>query len=155
MSENAFINVKGVPYTLTAEIEVKDAKAGGVILAQAGYFGGWTLYMKDGKVHHEYNWFALERTNIASTAALAPGKHTIVYEFIPDDARPGAGGKSMLTVDGKKVVEGRIPKTQPYAFSADEGADVGVDGETNVSPDYKQGDNKFTGHITRVTIEVK
>ena len=67
MMENAFINVKGVHHTVTAEVEVPDAKASGVIIAQAGYFGGWTLYMKDGKVHHEYNWFALERTNIAST----------------------------------------------------------------------------------------
>ena len=68
-----------------------------MIIAQAGYFGGWTLYMKDGKVHHEYNWFALERTNIAAPSALAPGKHTIVYEFIPDEAKPGTGGKSILT----------------------------------------------------------
>ena len=59
MMENAFINVKGVPHTITAEVEVKDAKTQGVIIAQAGYFGGWVLYMKDGKVHHEYNWFAL------------------------------------------------------------------------------------------------
>src|SRR6187399_3248196 len=54
MTENAFINVKGVHHTITADIEVKDAKASGVIIAQAGYFGGWTLYMKQGKVHHEY-----------------------------------------------------------------------------------------------------
>ena len=65
MMENAFINVKGVHHTITAEVEVKDAKTEGVIIAQAGYFGGWVLYMKDGKVHHEYNFFALERTNIA------------------------------------------------------------------------------------------
>ena len=65
-----------------------------------------------------------------------------MYEFIPDEAKPGTGGKSILSVDGKKVAEGHIPKTQPFAFSADEGADVGVDGETNVSPDYKQGDNE-------------
>jgi arylsulfatase len=155
MMENAFINVKGVRYTITADIEVKDAGAGGVILAQAGYFGGWTLYMKAGKVHHEYNWFALERTNIASTTALAPGRHTIVYEFIPDAASPGAGGTSRLTVNGKKVAEGQIPKTQPFAFSADEGADVGVDGETNVSSDYKQGNNRFTGRIHKVTIDLK
>ncbi len=155
MMENAFINVKGVHHTITAEIEVKDANASGVILAQAGYFGGWTLYMKEGKVHHEYNWFALERTNIAAPSALAPGKHTIVYEFIPDEAKPGTGGKSILTIDGKKVAEGQIPKTQPFAFSADEGADVGEDGETNVSPDYKQGDNKFTGKIEKVTIELQ
>jgi arylsulfatase len=155
MMENAFINVKGVHHTVTAEVEIKDSTTQGVIIAQAGYFGGWVLYMKDGQVHHEYNWFALERTNIASSAALAPGKHTILYEFIPDEAKPGTGGKSILSVDGRQVAEGRIPKTQPFAFSGDEGADVGVDGETNVSPDYKQGDNAFTGKIVKVTVEQK
>jgi arylsulfatase len=156
MLENAFINVKGVHHTVTAEVVLDDDKTGGVILAQAGYFGGWVLYMKEGRVHHEYNWFALERTNIGATAALAPGKHTIVYEFVPDDAsKPGTGGKSILSVDGQKVAEGQIPKTQPYAFSGDGGADVGVDGETNVSPDYKQGDNRFTGRIVKVTVEQK
>jgi arylsulfatase len=155
MTENAFINVKGVHHTITAEIEVKDAKTSGVIIAQAGYFGGWTLYMKQGKVHHEYNFFALERTNIAAPSALGPGKHTIVYEFIPDEAKPGTGGKSIVTIDGKKAVEGHIPKTQPFMFSADEGADVGEDAETNVSPDYKQGDNKFTGRIVKVTINTE
>ncbi len=153
MLENAFINVKGVHHTITADVEVKDAKTQGVIIAQAGYFGGWVLYMKDGKVHHEYNWFALERTNIAGTTALAPGKHTIVYEFIPDEAKPGTAGQSILSVDGEQVAEGHIPKTQPFAFSGDEGADVGVDGETNVSTDYKQGENAFTGKIVKVTVE--
>jgi arylsulfatase len=153
MLENAFINVKGVHHTITAEVEVKDAKTTGVIIAQAGYFGGWVLYMKEGKVRHEYNFFALERTNIGGDAPLAPGKHTISYEFIPDEAKPGTGGKSNLSVDGKKVAEGHIPKTQPFFFSGDEGADVGVDGETNVSPDYKQGANAFTGKIIKVTVE--
>ena len=155
MMENAFINVKGVHHTITAEVELKDAKTNGVIIAQAGYFGGWTLYMKDGKPHHEYNWFALERTNIGGDTALAPGKHTISYEFIPDAAKPGTGGKSILSVDGKKVAEAQIPKTQPFAFSADEGADVGLDAETNVSPDYKQNANAFTGKIIKVTVEQK
>jgi len=155
MMENAFINVKGVHHTITAEVDLKDAKTQGVIIAQAGYFGGWVLYMKDGKVHHEYNWFALERTNVATTTALAPGKHTIVYEFIPDAAKPGTGGRSILSINGKKLAEGKIPKTQPFAFSADEGADVGLDGETNVSNDYKQGDNAFTGKISKVTVSVK
>lgn len=155
MMENAFINVKGVHHTITAEVELADDKTSGVILAQAGYFGGWTLYMKDGKPHHEYNWFALERTNIGGDTALAAGKHTISYEFIPDTNKPGTGGKSILSVDGKKVAEGQIPKTQPFVFSADEGADVGLDGETNVSPDYKQNDNAFTGKIIKVTVEQK
>ena len=89
MMENAFINVKGVAHTITADVEVKDASTQGVIIAQAGYFGGWVLYMKEGKVHHEYNWFALERTNIASAEALAPGKYSIVYEFVPDFSQAG------------------------------------------------------------------
>jgi arylsulfatase len=155
MLENAFINVKGAHHTVTAEVELKNAATEGVIIAQAGYFGGWTLYMKGGRVHHEYNFFALERTNIADPSALAPGKHTIVYEFVPDEAKPGTGGNSTLTVDGKKVAEGHIPKTEPYAFSGDEGADVGVDLETNVSPDYKPINNAFTGTIEKVTVEAK
>lgn len=155
MMENAFINVKGVHHTIQAEVDLADAPANGVIIAQAGYFGGWVLYMKDGKPHHEYNWFAIERTNIAGQETLTAGKHTISYEFIPDDARPGTGGQSILSVDGKKVAGGRIPKTQPFAFSADEGADVGMDSETNVSPDYKPNANAFTGKIVKVTVEQK
>jgi arylsulfatase A-like enzyme len=155
MMENAFINVKSVHHTITAEVELADAKTEGVIVAQAGAFGGWTVYMKDGKAHHEYNFFGLERTNIAGDAPLGPGKHTISYEFIPDAAQPGAGGKSILSVDGQRVAEAHIPKTQPFALSGDEGADVGQDGETNVSSDYPEGDNAFTGKIIKVTVERK
>jgi arylsulfatase len=152
LMENVFIDVKSKRHSVTAEVVVPDAKAEGVIVAQAGAFGGWTLYMKGGKVHHEYNFFGLERTNVGSKAALAPGKHTIVYEFIPDEAKPGTGGKSILSIDGQKVAEGHIPKTQPFAFSGDEGADVGQDGETPVSNDYKQSDNAFSGEIVKVTV---
>jgi arylsulfatase len=155
MLENAFINVKGVRHTVKAEVEITDAATNGVIIAQAGYFGGWVLYMKDGRPHHEYNFFGIEHTNIGGPDALAAGKHTIEYEFIPDEARPGTGGKSILSVDGQKVAEGHIPKTQPFIFSADEGADVGLDAETNVSSDYKPLNNAFTGRIIKVTVEQK
>ncbi len=154
ISENAFMNVKGKPYTITSEVELKDANADGVIISQAGRFGGWVLYMKGGKVKHEYNFFGLEHTNIASPRALTAGKHEIKYEFVPDEAKPGAGGKCALYVDGQKVAEGQIPKTQPFVFSADEGVDVGVDNETNVSNDYEMRENKFTGKIKKVTVDV-
>ena len=153
--ENAFINVKGVRHMVTADVELSDSKTNGVIIAQAGYFGGWTLYMKDGVARHEYNFFGIERTNIGGGAALPAGKHTIQYEFIPDSPKPGAGGKSILRVNGTVVAEAQVPKTQPFMFSADEGVDVGLDAETNVSPDYKQGNNSFTGRIVRVTVEQK
>ena len=86
---------------------------------------------------------------------MPPGKHEIKYEFIVDAPKPGSGGKCALYVDGQKAAEGRIPKTQPFAFSADEGVDVGVDNETMVSNDYKAGENKFTGKIVKVTIDTK
>ena len=155
MLENAFINVKNRSYTLTAQVELRNSNTNGVVIAQAGAFGGWTLYMKDGKVHHEYNYFGIERTNIGGPNVLAAGKHEIKYEFTIDAPKPGAGGKCALYVDGQQVATGYIPKTQPYMFSADEGTDVGMDGETAVSTDYKQGDNKFTGKIVKVTIDVK
>ena len=155
MSENAFINIKNRSFTITAPVELTDANTNGVIIAQAGRFGGWTLYMKDGKIHHEYNFFGVESTNIAGPSPLSAGKHEIKYEFISDAPKPGPGGKSILYVDGKQVAEGHIPKTHPFAFSADEGTDVGMDGETTVSNDYKQDDNKFTGKIFKVTIDTK
>jgi len=154
MPENVFINVKNRHYTVTAPVELSDRNTNGVIIAQGGRFAGWTLYMKDGKVHHEYNFFGIERTNIAGSAALAPGSHVIQYEFIPDVAKPGTGGRCILSVDGQQVAQGHIPKTVPFAFSGDEGADVGLDGETAVSEDYKEGDNKFTGTIAKVTVQV-
>lgn len=154
ISENAFINIKGKPYTITSEVELKDGNTSGVIISQAGRFGGWALYMKGGKVKHEYNFFGLEHTNIASPKTLAAGKHEIKYQFVPDNPNPGAGGKCTLFVDGQKVAEGTIPKTQPFAFSADEGVDVGVDNETNVSNDYKMHENKFTGKIKKVTVDI-
>jgi len=155
ITENAFINVKNRPYTITVPVELQDSNTNGVIIAQAGAFGGWVLYMKDGKIHHEYNYFGVERTNIGSPAPVAAGKHVIKYEFVPDAAKPGSGGKCVLYIDGQQVADGHIPKTQPFAFSADEGTDVGMDGETAVSNDYKQGDNKFTGKILKVTIDTK
>ena len=60
-----------------------------------------------------------------------------------------------IFVNGEKVAEGRIDRTQANIFSADEGADVGLDGETPVTDDYKAGDNKFTGKIHKVTVELK
>src|SRR6187401_392113 len=155
LMENVFINNKGRSFTMTADVELPDEKTNGVIIAQAGRFGGWTMYMKDGKVHHEYNYFGLDRTNIVTTKALSAGKHTIRYEFVYDGGKPGSGGQSILYVDDQKVAEGRIPKTQPFAYSADEGVDVGMDNETNVSNDYKEGDNAFKGTISKIVINVK
>jgi len=153
IAENAFINVKGTNYAITADVEIPSATTNGVIIAQAGRFGGWTLYMKNGKLQHEYNYFGLEHTKIASAKPVGPGTHTFKYEFNYDGGKPGSGGTGILSIDGEKVGEGKIAKTQPFLYSADEGVDVGLDAETAVSNDYPQGNNTFTGRIVKIKVE--
>jgi len=154
MSENVFINVKNRSHAITAEVEVPQGGANGVILAQAGRFGGWSLYLKDGKPTYTYNWLGLKQFTVAAADALPAGKTTIRYEFIYDGGGVGKGGTATLYVNGKNVATGRIEQTQCCAFSADEGADVGADEGTPVTEAY-QVPFKFTGKIDRVTIELK
>lgn len=155
MSENVFINTKNRSHTITAEVEISEGGANGVILAQAGRFGGWSLYLKDGKPVYTYNFLGLERFNIAAAQPLTPGKATIRYEFASDGPGMGKGGTGTILVNGQKAAEGRIEHTQCCGYSADEGADVGVDEGTPVTEDYKERDNQFTGKIHSITIEVK
>jgi arylsulfatase len=110
--------------------------------------------MKGGRLHHTYNYGGLERYTVSSPTALAPGKHTVRYEFAYDGGKPGSGGTARLFVDGKQVAEGQVGKTMPFIYSADEGVDVGMDGDTQVSDAYGE-DNKFTGRILKVTVEAQ
>jgi len=154
MSENVFINVKNQSHTITADVEIPRNGAEGVILAQAGRFGGWSLYVKDGKPTYTYNWLGLQRYTVAAKEALPTGKATIRFEFAYDGGGVGRGGTGTLFVNGKNVATGRIEHTQCCAFSADEGADVGADEGTPVTEAYKVP-FKFTGKIAKVTIDLK
>jgi arylsulfatase A-like enzyme len=155
MSENVFINTKNMSHTITATVEIPKGGAKGVILAQAGRFGGWSLYLKDGKPTYTYNFLGLQRFTIAATQPVPTGKVTVRYQFVYDGGGLGKGGKGTIFVNGKQVAEGRIERTQPMIFSADEGADVGEDGETPVVEDYGiPAPYKFTAKIDRVTVDV-
>jgi arylsulfatase len=155
IAENAFINIKGRSHSITAEVEVPNDNANGVVIAQAGRFGGWSLYFKDGRVHHVYNYGGLERTTVSSPKPLEPGGHRLFYEFAYDGGQPGSGGISRLTVDAKQVAEAHVKRTMPFAYSGDEGVDVGTDLETPVTEEYKAGNNNFNGVIHKVTVELK
>jgi arylsulfatase len=154
MPENVFINTKNRSHSITAEVEIPKGGANGVLIAQSGRFGGWSLYLKDGKPMYAYNFLGLKTYKIAANEALPAGKATIRYEFKYDGGGAGKGGTGTILVNGTKVGEGRIERTQGIAFSADEGADVGMDAETPVSDDYKAGDNRFTGAIRKIVLEV-
>ena len=157
MLENTFINVKNRSKTVAAEIVVPEGGASGAIVVQGGRFGGWSLHVRDGKPAYEYNWLGLKRFVVESPETLPAGAATVRLDFDYDGGGPGKGGTARLAVNGKQVAEGRIGRTQPNIFSADETADVGLDNQTPVARGigYGPDETKFTGSIEKVTIEVR
>jgi len=153
--ENAFINVKNRSSSITAEVEIPTGGANGVVLAQAGRFGGWSLYFKDGRPAYAYNWIGRETYTVASPDPVTPGKAEVKLDFAYDGGGRGKGGTASLLVNGRKVAEGRVAHTNPMMFSADEGADVGVDEGTPVTEAYTAAGSRFTGRIRKVTVEVR
>ena len=154
ISEHAFLNIKNTSKTITADVEVPAGGGNGVILAQGGRFGGWSLYIKDGKPTYSYNFLGMQRFTIASNEVLPAGKSTVRFEFAYDGGGLGKGGQGTLLVNGKKVASGRIEHTQAMIFSADETADVGMDNATPVVEDYGLYRGVFNGKVLKVTVEI-
>jgi arylsulfatase len=155
MLEDVFISVKNRSVSITADLVVPRGGGGGAILAQGGRFGGWALHLRKGKLVYSYNFLGMERTSIASSTPLTPGPATVRMEFAYDGGGVGKGGAVTLLVNGKKVGEGRIARTQPFAFSAEDGTDVGMDEGTPVVEDYEPRNTRFTGTVRKVVVEVK
>ncbi|MCK5281459.1 MAG: sulfatase-like hydrolase/transferase, partial [Cyclobacteriaceae bacterium] len=153
--ENTFINVKNNSKTITANLEL-EGNDRGIILCQGGKFGGWALYMEGGKPTYTYNWFGLERFTVKSPKALPKGAAHVKLEFQYDGDGFGKGGIASIFVDGEKVAEGRIEKTEPALFSGDETADVGKDEATQVADRIFKNtkDSEFTGYVNSVTISI-
>jgi hypothetical protein len=157
MLENTFINVKSKSKTITAELEIPKGGANGVLLTQGGRFGGWSLYMKDGKPAYTYNFLGLSRDIVASDEPIGAGQATVTLDFQYDGGGLGKGGVATLTVNGKQVAQGRIERTQANMFSADETADVGLDNQTPVAEGIGIGREKtrFSGDIKKITVQVQ
>jgi arylsulfatase len=157
MLENTFINVKNRSKTLTAEVVIPEGGGQGVILSQGGRFGGWSLYMDEGRPVYTYNFLGLSRYTVAAEEKVAPGPATIVLDFAYDGPGLGKGGVAKLSVNGEQVAQGRIEKTQPLIFSADETADVGLDNQTPVAEGIGIGPDatRFTGRIEKIEVDVK
>ena len=156
MLENTFMNIKNRSSTITAELEIPAGHANGAVLSQGGRFGGWSLYMKDGKPAYTYNFLGLSRYTVTAPQALPPGHAIVVLDFVYDGGGAGKGGKATLSVNGKVVATGRVEKTQPNIFSADETADVGIDNQTPVALGIGIGaETRFTGKIDKITLDVR
>lgn len=156
MMESTFVNVKNKSKTITAEIIVPEKGAHGTIIAQAGRFGGWSLYVNKGIPAYDYNFLGLKSTTIAGSKPLTAGKHTVRFDFAYAGGGPGKGGSGTLFVDGEKVGAGQIEQTEAGLYSADETTDVGIDlGTAVVEAIGAEAESRFTGRIPKVTVEVK
>jgi arylsulfatase A-like enzyme len=154
LAENVVLNVKNKSHSVTAQLQVPEGAAEGVIIAQGGEFAGWSLYVKSGRPKYCYNLFGLQRFYVEGATEIPPGAHQVRMEFVYDGGGLAKGGTVSLYVDGEKAGEGRLEGTVPMAFSADETCDVGSDTASPVSDDYTSESSHFTGTIDWVQIDI-
>ncbi|HEU5454178.1 MAG TPA: arylsulfatase [Nocardioides sp.] len=154
LTENVVLNIKNKSHAITANVEVASGGCKGVIVAQGGAFGGWSLYVKDGKPAYCYNLLGLRRFTIYGDTDIPEGDHQVRMEFSYDGGGLAKGGTVELFLDGNSVGEGRVEVTEPMLFSGDETTDLGTDSATPVSDDYGPKDSAFTGRVRWVQIDL-
>lgn len=145
-------DIKNKSWSITAKVTIPQAGAEGMIVTLGGLFDGWALYLDKGKPNFHYNFANAAHYNIEGADPLAPGAHTIVFEFKYDGSGIGKGGTGTLAVDGKQVAQGRIEHTVAVRYTMSvETLDIGEDTGTPVNLAYDVP-FKFTGSIDTVTI---
>ena len=154
LGENTAINIKNKSHSVTAALEIPSSGAQGVIGAQGGHMGGWSLYAHNGGLKYHYNFLGLLRSEVAAESKLPAGKHQVRMEFTYDGGGLGKGASVALYVDGAKVGDGRVARTHAFLFSMDETLDVGCEVGEPVSPDYGSRGNAFNGKVQWVQIDV-
>ena len=150
LTESSILNMHNKSYAVTADVVLPNDNAEGVIIALGGITGGWSLYAKGGKLKHCYNFFGLDQSYVESSTALPSGRHQVRVEFAYDGGGPAKGGKYSLFIDGKPVGDGRVERTEPQLFSADETCDVGTEYGSGVTTDYGRRD--FNGTVNWVEL---
>ena len=159
-------SVLNTSYTITADIDVPQSGAEGMIVTDGGRFGGYGMYLLKGKPMFLWNLLDLKRVRWESADALAPGKHTVEYDFKYDGlgfatlafnsiSGLGRGGTGTLKVDGKVVATQTLERTVPLTLPWDETFDIGSDTGTPVDDKDYQVPFKFTGKINKLTVSVE
>jgi hypothetical protein len=141
-------------WTITADIELPDGAANGMIVTHGGLEGGYGLYLRDGKPTFVYNYLSIDRPTFTAKDPLPQGKTKLVVDFAYDGGGMGKGGEITMTVNGKKIAGGRLERTIPIQFSLGEGLDIGMDVGSPIDFTY-QMPFAFTGKIEQVTVELK
>jgi len=150
--EQHVVNWRNRSWALTAQIEVPDGGADGVLLNLGGHGGGWSFYLKDSRPSFCYNLFGLQETIIRADEAVPAGEHQVRMEFAYDGGGLGKGGQVTLYLDGGQIGAGRVERTEPIGFGY-EYTDVGRDALSPVTGDYPPGGTVFTGTIKLIELE--
>jgi arylsulfatase len=153
LTENSVVSIKNKSHAVTADIVVPGGGAQGVIIAQGGSIGGWTLYVLEGRLRYCYNLLGVQRFYVGSDREIPAGTHQARMEFDYEGPGMGKGGTVSLFLDGEKVGEGSVGATAALIFSADDTCDVGKEGGALVAEDYP-APNDFTGEVNWVEIDV-
>lgn len=154
-TEEATLNTKNRSHTVTASVTTGPGSADGVIVAQGGRFGGWTLYVRDGYPAYAYNCYGRDLVTVRSPRPLPLGRHEVRVDFDFDGGRAGSGATVRLSIDGEPAGSGRLDRTTAYYFSFDETLNVGVDRGTPVTDEYAAVDNAFQDEIDWVRIDLR
>jgi hypothetical protein len=154
LSENSVLNLKNKSHSVTAEVEIGEGGANGVMVSQGGAFAGWSFYLYQGKPKYCHNLAGLMRFYVEGTEVVPAGTHQVRMEFAYDGGGLAKGGTASLFIDGKPAGEGRINATVPMIYSADETCDVGSDTGTPVSEDYSGESSRFTGKVNWVELKI-
>ena len=153
LSENSVVSIKNRSFSVTAEIDVPDSGANGVIIAQGGRFGGWAFYVKDSRAKFVYNVLGIHEYATIADVPMTSGTRQVRIEFAYDGGGLAKGGDVTLYYDGTPVGSGRVEHTQPMVFSADETTDIGEETGTTVTADYTSRTGRFTGKINWVQLD--
>jgi arylsulfatase A-like enzyme len=154
VTEASVVAIKNKSHAVTAQVTVLDRPAEGVLITQGGQVGGWSFYAKAGKLKYCYNFFGVEEYFVESEHAIPSGEHQLRMEFEYDGGGLARGGNVTLYIDAKPAGRGRVERTIPMGFSADEACDVGADTGSPTSPDYGPRGNGWNGKMAWVQIEL-
>ncbi|MCC2032552.1 arylsulfatase [Microbacterium allomyrinae] len=154
LSENSVVSIKNRSFSITAEVQIPDAGAQGVIIAQGGRFGGWSFYVHDSAARFTYNVLGIRQFTTVADSPIPPGTHQVRVEFAYDGGGLAKGGDVTIYYDAEAVGTGRVEVTQPMVFSADETTDIGYESGTPVTEDYTPRTSRFRGRIEWVQIDL-
>jgi arylsulfatase len=147
-------NTIGRSYTITADVDVPQGGGNGMLATIGGRWGGWGLYIVDGKPIFDYNMLILAHYRWVGQEPLTPGKHTIVFDYTYDGPGIAKGGSGVLKVDDKVVATGKQPNSVAFLQVADETFDVGIDLRTEINAKDYHVPFAFNGTIDKLTVNL-